>query len=126
MIEDELHANLITVTGLSSLFALMAGKSATVPYGVYNRISTQREQTLTGFVGNTEVAFQVDIYHSTRNAMLVIKAALIARLKTYNQLTIGNTFIQSVEILNETEDVEELNGSLKFKGIVEFSIYYAE
>lgn len=125
MIENNLYANLITVTGLSSLYALRAGKSATLPYGVYNRISTQREQTLTSF-GNVETAFQLDIYHSTRAAMLTIKAAVIARLKTYNQLTIGSTFIQSVEILNEMEDIEELIDIVKYKGVVEFSIYYTE
>lgn len=58
--------------------------------------------------------------------MLTVKAAVIARLKTYNQLTIGGTFIQSVEILNEMEDIEELNDTVKYKGIVEFSIYYEE
>lgn len=126
MIENDLYANLITITGLSNVYALMADIDAEAPYGVYNRISTQREQTLTGFVGNAEVAFQLDIYHSTRAAMLTIKAAVIARLKTYNQLTIGSTFIQSIEILNEMEDVEELNDTLKFKGIVEFSVYYEE
>lgn len=126
MIEDDLYTNLATVTGMSSLYAIRAGKSVTVPYAVYNRISTQRDQTLTGFDGNAETAFQVDIYHSTPEAMSTIKAALITRLKTYNQLTIGSTLIQSVEILNEFEDVEELNDTLKYKGIVEFSIYYEE
>lgn len=127
MIEDDLYTNLETITGLTGkVYALRASKSAVVPYAVYNRISTQREQTLTGFVGNAEVAFQLDIYHSTRAAMLTIKAALIARLKTYNQLAIGSTFIQSVEILNEMEDLEELNDTVKYKGIVEFSVYYAE
>lgn len=126
MIEDDLYANLITITGLSDLSALRAGPDAVVPYGVYNRISTQRDQTLTGFDGNAETAFQLDIYHSTRAAMLTIKAAVLARLKTYNQLTIGSSFIQSVEILNEFEDLEELNDSVKYKGIVEFSIYYEE
>lgn len=127
MIENDLYADLETITGLSGkIYALRAGKSVIVPYAVYNRISTQREQTLTGFVGNAEVAFQLDIYHSTRAAMLTVKANVIARLKTYNQLMIGSTFIQSVEILNEMEDIEELNDNLKFKGIVEFSIYYGE
>lgn len=127
MIENDLYADLETITGLSGkIYALRAGKSVIVPYAVYNRISTQREQTLTGFVGNAEVAFQLDIYHSTRAAMLTVKANIIARLKTYNQLMIGSTFIQSVEILNEMEDIEELNDNLKFKGIVEFSIYYGE
>lgn len=125
MIENDLYSDLSTVTGLSSLFAVMAGKTVVVPYGVYNRISTQREQTLTNF-GNTETVFQLDIYHGTRGAMLTIKAALIDRLKLYNQRQIGDSFIQSVEILNESETIEELNGILKFKGIVEFSVYYSE
>lgn len=127
MIEDDLYANLDTITGLSGkVYALRAGKNVTIPYLVYNRISTGREQTLGGFNGNAEVAFQLDVYHSTRAAMLTVKAAIISRLKTYNQLTIGSTFIQSIEILNEMEDIEELNDTLKFKGIVEFSVYYEE
>lgn len=127
MIEDDLYTDLETITGLSGkIYALRAGKSVIVPYAIYHRISTQRDQTLMGFVGNAEVAFQLDIYHSTRAAMLTVKANIIARLKTYNQLMIGSTFIQSVEILNEMEDIEELNDNLKFKGIVEFSIYYGE
>lgn len=126
MIENDLYADLITITGLSDVSALRAGKNAVVPYGVYHRISTQREQTLGGFVGNAEVAFQLDIYHTSRASMLTVKAAVITRLKTYNQLTIGSTFIQSVEILNEWEDEETLNDTVKYKGIVEFSVYYAE
>lgn len=127
MIEDDLYADLETITGLSGkVYALRASKTVVVPYAVYNRISTQREQTLTGFDGNAEVAFQLDIYHSTRAAMLTVKAAVIARLKTYNQLIIGSTFIQSVEILNEMEDIEELNDTVKYKGIIDFSVYYEE
>ena len=126
MIEDDLYANLDTITGIvGKVYAVRASNSATLPYAVYNRISTQREQTLTSF-GNAEIAFQLDIYHSTRAAMLTIKAAVITRLKTYNVLQVGNTFVQSIEILNEMEDVEELNGVLKFKGIVEFSLYHTE
>lgn len=126
MIENDLYSDLITITDLSDVSALRAGPDAVVPYAVYNRISTQRDQTLTGFDGNAEVAFQLDIYHNTRAAMLTIKAAVITRLKTYNQLTLGGTFIQSVEILNEMEDIEELNDTVKYKGIVEFSVYYEE
>lgn len=128
MIENDLYANLDTITGITGkVYAVRASNSAAVPYAVYNRISTPpRDQTLTGFTGNVEPTFQVDVYHSTRAAMLILRSAIIARLKTYNQLTIGSTFIQSVEILNEMEDEEELNGVLKFKGIVEFSIYYSE
>lgn len=126
MIEDDLYADLKTVTGLSDLSAIRATDNSTMPYAVYHRISTLREQTLTGFIGNAEASFQLDIYAVTPEAMSTIKTAVIARLKTYNQLTVGSTFFQSIEILNEIEDLEELNDTVKYKGIIDFSIYYEE
>lgn len=127
MIEKQLVIKLGEVTGLSNrVFPLMTKQNQEVPYVVYERIQTSRERTLSGYAGLIETYFQLDIYEKSYTNLKTVSANVVAKLKTLEGSTLGSFYIQSANIENEYETVEDDKDQKWYRTTIELQISYNE
>ena len=127
MIEKKLVEKLQEVTGLSNrVFPLTTKQGQEVPFVVYDRTSTERQKTLTGFTGLVEVSFQLDIHEKSYANLKTISSNVISKLKTFEGQTWGTYKIQSCTIDDETEDYFDDDDVKWFVSFIDFTITYKE
>lgn len=127
-LDKGLKTELSAVSGLSGkVFPLTAQEGTAVPYATYSLVGTDRVKDLTnGHDGLVEGRYEIELFHTRHSDLKVLMNAVIAKLKSLSQTNIGTTgpYIQQLDIENELETYE--NEALKYRGIIEFNIYYNE
>ncbi len=122
--ERALRTALITAVPelTNSIYPTNAPETATRPYLVYTRISTDKVKTLEGYTDKESLSFLFSIMATEYSAMKSLTDKVEAFLIALPKTTIGTFYIEDLEINNISETYEfELGVN---RGIIDFTIYY--
>ena len=132
MIEIALYSKLINDAGVSALISnrLYLGKlpqNPTYPCALYNRITTNRVQSMAGSTGLVEASFEVIAFADTQLAALQLADAIRSCLDSFSG-TVSLIEIQSILITGQSTVLQtsELEAQT-LRGVqLEFQIWFTE
>ena len=110
--------------GTGFIFPTNAPEGVTRPYLVYARINTNKLKTLEGFTGKEHLSYMFSIMATRYSDMKRITKKVEKLLDILPGTTIGNFYIEDLDINNIHEVYEH---ELKVnRGIIDFTIYFKE
>ena len=110
MIRKALKHEFNSVSGLSGkVFPVKAQEGTEAPYLTYQLQDNERHRVQNGFDGLVDIEFEIDIFHSTYASLVALKNLVIAKVKTFQNSSIGTEglYCQSVIIDDEFEEWDE-------------------
>jgi hypothetical protein len=114
------------VTGYSNkVYPLIAPEGTTLPYATYQQTFTNRLKTLSGYTGGLFVDYQFNFYATTYVAARTAADLWIAYIKNFSG-TLGAESVQSVQVLNEMDDMDMVGSVTRYRTIIECRFYYVE
>jgi hypothetical protein len=114
------------VTGYNNkVFPLVAPEGTTLPYATYQQTFTNRVKTLSGYTGGLFVDYQINLYATTYIATRTAADLWIAYIKNFSG-SLGDETVQSVQVLNEFEDMDYVGSAARYRTIIECRFYYVE
>ena len=107
-----------------NIFPTNAPEGSKGPYLVYARISTKKTKTLEGIQNKEHLSFMFSIMATRYGDMKKITKKVEDLLISLPGTTMGNFYIEDIDINNVTEQYEH---ELKVnRGIIDFTIYFEE
>jgi len=114
------------VTGyLNKVFPLVAPEGAALPYATYQQTNTDRLKTLSGYTGGLFVDYQFNFYATTYIGARNAADLWIEYIKNFSG-TLGAESVQSVQVINEFEDMDYVGSVARYRTIIECRFYYVE
>lgn len=106
----------------NQIYPTNAPEAADKPYLVYARINTTKVKTLEGMTGKEYLSYMFSIMATSYKDMKSLTKKVEVLLASLPGQTIGNYYIEDIDINNVTEQYEH---ELKVnRGIIDFTIYY--
>jgi len=106
------------------IFPTNAPEGCQKPYLVYTRVTTRRIKTLEGLTGKEYLSYMFSIMATSYKDMKSLTKKVEDLLASLPGQTIGNYYIEDIDINNVTEQYEH---ELKVnRGIIDFTIYFEE
>lgn len=87
----------------------------TLPYAVYNIISTAPDNSLDGITGHEWARVQIDIYHNDYDELLTLNSKVISELNTITPSIYGGT-----QLLTENN---HSSSALLFRAMIEYEFW---
>ena len=113
------------VSGYSArVFPMVSPESFSLPYATYQQTYTNRLNTLSGYTGGLFVDYQINFYATTYIAARTAADFWISHIKNFSGV-LGDETVQSVEIINEMDDMEVI-GTTRYRTVIECRFYYVE
>lgn len=92
------------------IFPVISPTSANRPYVIYRRTSIQREQSLSGPIGHPRAIVEVSVFGDTYEQSLG-SADMVRRVLDGRSAAVGEVFLQSIWLEDESDDFVQLAGS---------------
>ncbi len=106
----------------NQIYPTNAPEGATRPYLVYTRINTKKVKTLQGMTNKEYLSYMFSIMATRYSEMKSLTKKVEDLLASLPGQTIGNYYIEDIDINNVTEQYEHELGVNR--GIIDFTIYY--
>lgn len=108
----------------NEIYPTNAPEGATRPYLVYTRINTKKLKTLQGTTNKEYLSYMFSVMATRYSEMKSLTKKVEDLLASLPGQTIGNYYIEDIDINNVTEQYEH---ELKVnRGIIDFTIYFEE
>ncbi len=108
----------------NQIYPTNAPEGATRPYLVYTRINTKKVKTLQGMTNKEYLSYMFSIMATRYSEMKSLTKKVEDLLASLPGQTIGNYYIEDIDINNVTEQYEHELGVNR--GIIDFTIYFEE
>ena len=92
------------------IYPVISPTSANRPYVIYRRTSIQREQSLSGPIGHPRAQVEVSVFGDTYENALD-SADVIRQVLDGRSAVVGEVFLQSIWLEDESDDFVQLSGS---------------